>query len=114
MVIETLKEVGFKIKKEGGNKNPRYKIRYATGKEPLLAFSKKYSDPENPKSNFAAIMTCTQAGESCPVVAGSEKRIAIPYNDPKISDGTKEQKQVYLERSKQIATEAKYLFQGLD
>jgi arsenate reductase len=32
------------------------------------------------------------------------------YEDPKISDETPQQKKVYAERSKQIATEMKYVF----
>ena len=55
-------------------------------------------------------MTCDHASENCPIVPGAEKRISITYLDPKISDGTPEQKAVYEERSLQIATEMKYVF----
>jgi arsenate reductase len=45
-------------------------------------FSKKYDDEFNPKSEFAAIMTCSQADGGCPFIAGAEKRIPITYEDP--------------------------------
>jgi arsenate reductase len=114
MIIETLENTGFGISKEGDNKNPVYSIKYASEKAPILAFSKKYDDAANPTKDFAAIMTCSQADEGCPFVAGSEKRIAIMYEDPKISDGTPQQKEVYAERSQQIATEMKYVFSQIN
>lgn len=110
MVVETLENTGFEVSKEGDNKNPIYSIKYALEKTPIIAFSKKYDDEANPAADFAAIMTCSQADEGCPFVAGSEKRIAIMYKDPKISDGTPQQKEVYAARSKQIATEMKFVF----
>ena len=110
MVVETLEDTGFEISKEGGSKNPIYSIKYASEKKPIIAFSKKYDDKANPATGFAAIMTCSQADDGCPFVAGSEKRIAIMYDDPKISDGTPQQKQIYAERSEQIASEMKYVF----
>ena len=110
MVVETLENTGFEVSKEGDNKNPIYSIKYALEKSPIIAFSKKYYDEANPAADFAAIMTCSQADEGCPFVAGSEKRISIMYEDPKISDGTPQQKEVYLERNSQIATEMKFVF----
>ncbi len=114
MVVKTLENTGFQISKETSAENPVYQITYATNKDPLLAFSKKYDDDSNPKSGFAAVMTCSQADAGCPFVAGSEKRISIMYEDPKISDGTSEQKKVYKERSEQIATEMKYVFSKIN
>jgi arsenate reductase len=114
IVIETLENIGFEISKEGDSKNPLYSINYSLGAKPVIAFSKKYDDDFNPQSAFAAIMTCSQADAGCPFVAGSEKRISIMYEDPKISDGTPQQKEVYLERSERIATEMKYVFSKIN
>ena len=110
MVVETLENTGFEISKEGDSKNPVYSIKYALEKSPIIAFSKKYDDAANPKSGFAAVMTCSQADAGCPFVAGSEKRISIMYEDPKISDGTPQQQEVYTARSEQIAIEMKFVF----
>lgn len=114
MVIKTLENAGFQILKEIEGNNPVYKISYSEVMSPILVFSKKYDEDPNPKSDFAAIMTCSQADEGCPFVARSEKRIAIMYEDPKISDGTPQQQQVYKERSEQIATEMKYVFSKIN
>ncbi|MDC7999501.1 protein-tyrosine-phosphatase [Aequorivita todarodis] len=110
MVVEALENAGFKISKESGGNNPVYKISFSKTDPPIFAFSKKYDNEANPTTNFAAIMTCSQADTGCPFVAGSEKRISIMYEDPKISDGTAQQLQVYKERSEQIASEMKYVF----
>ena len=110
MVVQTLEDVGFQISKESSAENPVYQITYSTDEAPVHAFSKKYDDNANPKSGFAAIMTCSQADTGCPFVTGSEGRISIMYKDPKISDGSPQQKTIYLERSEQIATEMKYVF----
>lgn len=114
MVVQTLEDAGFQISKGNSVQNPVYHITYATNKDSLLAFSKKYDDDSNPKSGFAAVMTCSQADAGCPFVAGSEKRISIMYEDPKISDGTPQQQQIYKDRSEQIATEMKYIFSKID
>jgi arsenate reductase len=36
------------------------------------------------------------------------------YEDPKVSDGTPQQQEVYQERSEQIATEMKYVFSKIN
>lgn len=114
MVVQTLEESGFQISKGSSAENPIYHITYVSDMAPLVAFSKKYDDDPNPQSNFAAVMTCSQADAGCPFVAGSEKRISIMYEDPKISDGTPQQKETYLKRSEQIATEMKYVFSKIN
>ena len=114
IVVQTLEDTGFQIFKETTSEKPIYQITYAPEMASLTAFSKKYDDDPNPKSNFAAVMTCSQADAGCPFVAGSEKRISIMYKDPKISDGTPLQKKTYWERSNQIATEMKYVFSKIN
>lgn len=110
MVVKTLEYYGFKFEIVSGIKNPKYNINYAENEEPLIGFSKTYDDAFNPISQFAAIMTCSQADAGCPFIAGAEKRIPITYDDPKMFDNTPQQTQKYKERSIQIATEMKYVF----
>ena len=109
-VAETLINQGFSIFKISENNNPVYAIKYSDNALPIIGFSKKYDSHFNPVSAFAAIMTCSQADAGCPLIAGTEKRIPITFEDPKISDNTPEQSQVYAERSLQIATEMFYVF----
>ncbi|WP_282135068.1 low molecular weight phosphatase family protein [Seonamhaeicola maritimus] len=113
MVGETLVNQGFKIAKLSEGNNPIYSIKYSKNEPAIIAFSKKYADDFNPASKFAAILTCSSADEGCPVVFGCDKRVAVTYEDPKISDGTPQQTETYLNRSLQIATEMKYVFSSL-
>ena len=87
-----------------------YSIKYADNAHPVIAFSKKLDDEFNPKSGFAAIMTCSEADEGCPFIFGAEQRIPLTYDDPKAFDGSPLQTQKYQERSLQIATELFYVF----
>ncbi|WP_433778015.1 low molecular weight phosphatase family protein [Flavobacterium anhuiense] len=110
MVAQTLGDLGFKIKTLSEETNPIYSIKYSANELPVIGFSKSYDDDFNPESGFAAIMTCSQADGGCPFIAGAEKRIPITFEDPKISDGTPQQKETYLKRSLQIGTEMFYVF----
>jgi len=110
MAAETLKNQGFKIKTIAKGKNPIYSIKFADNTHPIIGFSKKLDDDFNPKSEFAAIMTCSQADGGCPFIAGAEKRIPITFEDPKVFDNTPQQAEKYQERSLQIATELFYVF----
>lgn len=109
-VNETLSHQGFQILKIAEGGNPIYAIKYDENSLPIIGFSKKYDHPYNPSSEFAAIMTCSQADGGCPFIGGAAKRIPITYEDPKISDGTIEQTEVYQQRSIEIATEMMYIF----
>ncbi|WP_373059654.1 protein-tyrosine-phosphatase [Zunongwangia sp. H14] len=110
--VEAIKRAGFRVSAEGEG-NPVYLVKYAEELAPLKMFSKKYDDNANPQKNFAAVMTCSHADETCPFIPGAEKRIPIKYEDPKEFDGLPEQDQKYDERSEQIATEMKYVFYSL-
>jgi arsenate reductase len=110
MVAETLQNSGFQINTISKNDNPVYSIKYADNEHPIIGFSKKLDDDFNPKSEFAAIMTCSQADGGCPFIAGAEKRIPITFEDPKAFDNTPQQAEKYNERSLQIATELFYVF----
>lgn len=110
MVTENLKDLGFQIQQLSEDENPLYAIKYAENEHPIIGFSKKIEDDFNPKSAFAAIITCDSANEACPFVAGAEKRIPITYEDPKAYDNTPQQAENYRERSLQIATELLYAF----
>ena len=91
--------------------NPVYAVTFAADQPPLQAFSKRYADPPNPQTDFAAVMTCSDADASCPFVKGAELRVALPYVDPKASDGTPAEATTYDERRDQIAREMFDLFE---
>lgn len=112
-VAETLTNQGFEILKLSETENPVYAVKFAENEHAVICFSKKYNDDFNPKSAFAAILTCDSADENCPIVYGAEARIPIKYEDPKKSDGTPEMDETYFNRSLEIATEMKFVFENL-
>lgn len=113
MVAKTLKKQGFQIDTPMNEDNPKYHIHFSEALPPIIGFSKIYDDAFNPQTNFAAIMTCSQADEGCPFIPGAEMRIALTYEDPKAFDNTPQQEEKYRERSIQIATEMKYVFSNI-
>ena len=112
-VAETLANQGFEILKLSETENPVYAVKFAENEHAVICFSKKYNDDFNPKSAFAAILTCDSADENCPIVYGAEARIPIKYEDPKKSDGTPEMNETYFNRSLEIATEMKFIFENI-
>ncbi|SKB44387.1 arsenate-mycothiol transferase ArsC [Maribacter arcticus] len=114
MAAETLRNSGFQIKTISKNENPVYSIKYADNEHPVIGFSKKLDDDFNPRSEFAAIMTCDSANDACPFVPGAEIRIPITFKDPKAFDNTPQQAEKYKERSLQIATELFYVFSQIN
>ena len=110
MAAQTLEQQGFQIKTIAEGNNPIYAIKYSKNANPIIGFSKTFDSDFNPKSEFAAIMTCSQADGGCPFIAGAEKRIPITFEDPKAFDNTPQQAEKYNERSIQIGTELFYVF----
>lgn len=109
-IAETFENAGIEVNIISNTSNPVYALKYDKNILPIIGFSKKYDSPFNPESNFAAVLTCSQADGGCPFIAGAEKRIPITFEDPKISDNTDLQNEVYQNRSLEIATEMFYVF----
>lgn len=105
-----MQDVGFNIQMIKAGGNPVYEVRFSDECDPVIAFSKKYDDPFNYFTEFAAVMTCAQADENCPVVIGATKRIALVYEDPKDFDDTSLERAKYAERTRQIGREMLYAF----
>ena len=68
MVAETLRNTGFLIKTISERNNPIHTIKYSDNEQPVIGFSKKFDDDFNPKTEFVAILTCSQADEGCPFI----------------------------------------------
>lgn len=107
--VNALKVVGFEIS-SGSGINPVYSIKYSKEAPLLDVFSKKFEEAPNPKSEFYAVMTCSDVDETCPLVPGAMQRIPLYYLDPKEADNTPQEAARYDERCFQIATEMFYLF----
>ncbi len=107
--VDALRRVGFSLTDTTGGSNPVYLVKYSDTKPEIRGYSKVYSAEGNPKDNYAALMTCSQADKNCPVVEGSTFRVAIPYEDPKAADNTPEEAARYDERTQQIGREMFYM-----
>jgi arsenate reductase len=110
MAAKTLENTGFDIQTIADGSNPIYAIKYSDNEHPIIGYSKKFDSDFNPRSDFAAILTCSSADQDCPFIAGAEVRIPITFEDPKAFDHTPQQTKKYQERSLQIATDLKYAF----
>lgn len=90
-----------------GAPDPRIDARFARqGK--ITLWSKRYDDPSNPRT-FVAIVNCSTADESCPILPGSLHRIALLYRDPRTSDGTPSEQATYDATSASIGHELAHL-----
>jgi protein-tyrosine-phosphatase len=107
--IEALRDAGFRINQLNSGENPPYEASTGAESDKIHMFSKVYDHAVNPSSEFAAVMVCSEADASCPSVRGAEARIAIPYQDPKYSDDTPEEKTAYAQCCRQIAREMFYV-----
>ena len=108
--VAALKRAGVAVQAVTEGQNPMYLLRFAEGVNPIVAFSKGYDQSPNPVKNFAAVMTCSHAEANCPFIPGAEKRISVMYDDPKVSDDTPAETEVYDARCRQIAAEMLYVF----
>jgi arsenate reductase (thioredoxin) len=109
-VGETLVELGFQIEAFSKIPNPIYNVKYDRNESGIICFSKVYDSSFNPSYNFIAIMTCNNADENCPIIAGAEVRFPVKYTDPKAFDGSDQMNQKYRESTLEIGQEMWYVF----
>lgn len=112
--VATLREIGLDITSLGAEAargdaataNLKHRVRWGRSLDdaPMqsVEFSKKYDDSLNPQSGFAALLVCSDAEEACPIITGASVRIALPYLDPKLYDGTAIESLKYAERRDDI------------
>jgi arsenate reductase len=112
--VAAMERAGFRIEKTTDAVNPVYHAKMGEGIAAATCFSKAYDQPPNPKEGFAAVMVCSDADESCPIVMGADGRFSLPFVDPKVSDGTASEAATYDERCAQIAREMLYMVSRVD
>lgn len=111
--VKTLQEVGFIFNMiDFSHQNPKYDISFNGSKKSIQGFSKIYDNKIN-NTPFIAITTCNSADKKCPYISEASFRFHLPFVDPKVSDGTKEQEETYLATNKQIAGEIFYIFKQI-
>ena len=93
--IGSLKRAGLEIKKNNNQENFFYLVKISKDDLGLKCFSKKHNSDYNPKKNFISITTCSEADKECPIIVGADKKVFIPYKDPKFFDGSDQKKTIY-------------------
>jgi hypothetical protein len=111
--ITAMRRAGFAIEDATTGDNPVYLVRYADDRPPIRAYSKLYNADGNPIDGFIALMTCSVADKSCPIVKGAVARYAIHYVDPRLCDDTPTETTAYNERCHEIAREMFYIMAGV-
>lgn len=109
-VIIALEKAGFIVYKYTDDNNPMYEIKYSYNVPPILIKSIKYDDESNPDTNFGSILLCPNADVNLPVIRGNNFRTSLHYFDPTAYDGSADAIDLYIEKSREIATEMFYMF----
>lgn len=104
-VIAALLRVGFTAVRNDTAYNSPYQLRVGAKIPAWTIFSKKYDHLSNPQQGFCAIMICSEADKSCPIVPGADERIGLPFLDPKRFDGLDIESAEYDKTCRLIATE---------
>jgi arsenate reductase len=108
--VDALKRSGLLIEATATDSgNPHYLIKPSESQPAIECFSKTFDSQPNPTESYCAIMNCSHADESCPVIVGADLRIAIRYEDPKLADDTPEETMRYDNRCRQICREMLYM-----
>jgi protein-tyrosine-phosphatase len=121
-VVASLRRCGMEVKKmtpdsspNDTDSNPKYVVTIPNRRREIILFSKQYSDAiaDGGSKEFVALMCCSDADRSCPVIEEASGRFPLHYRDPKVSDGTGNELQTYDERRDQIAAEMVYLLREI-
>lgn len=109
--VAALKRCGLRISTEdAASSNPHYNVSFSDQRPAMVCYSKVFNKAPNPSSSYCAVMTCSHADQNCPVAIGCDLRLAIRYEDPKVSDDTPQEAATYDDRCAQIAREMLYAF----
>ncbi len=107
--VRALRRAGFSAVSMTRGENPTYLIQFSDDRPPAQAYSKLYNADGNPTKDFMALMCCSKADKTCPVVEGATSRYAIHYVDPKACDDTTQEASEYDARCRKIAHEMFYI-----
>ena len=108
--IEAMRSLGFEITQADQTDNPVYQVRFSMDSTPLSCYSKVFSEAVPADTKFAAVMTCDHADDNCPFIPEATIRVPLRYLDPKVSDGTTEARDTYINRALEIGSEIMYIF----
>lgn len=106
-VVRALEAAGLEIAADSDvGANPTYTIRFSRSAAPLRCFSKTLAQAPADGHNRCIVAVCSDADQHCPMGGACACRAALPYDDPKDSDGTALEAQAYAALSHEIARDA--------
>jgi len=111
--IKCLKSLGYSINLIKEGENPVYSCSLDDKADPILLYSKNFEEVTKTLSHFAAVMVCSESESNCPYVPNAERKILLPYEDPKWADSTNNPIDAYLKIALQIQDEMKWLFSNI-
>lgn len=114
--IRAMRTLGFSLSQIGeqhDTSNPQFEVHLGTGLASLCCYSKRFGDAVPSGKAFTAIMTCSDADQSCPIVPGAKARFPLTYEDPKKFDGTAMEQKNYLKTALEIGRELIYTFRNI-
>lgn len=109
--LKTLEKLNYAIHQKTDGENPVFELVYDPHQPPIMLYSKNFEEVTKNLQHFAAVMVCSETETNCPYVPGAEKKILIPYDDPKSADDSANPLEKYLSVAYQIENEMKYVFQ---
>ena len=113
-MVDSIKRAGFSVHQLDNSANPKYYIPLSNQDNSLdILYSKKISENYNPQQDYIAVMVCTDADENCPYLPLAEKRISIPYTDPKAFDDTVLESIKYDEKVQEIGREMLFVMKNI-
>lgn len=112
--IKTLQSLGYLIHQKSSGDNPVYECVFNKNHSSILLYSKNFEEVTSKLKFFAAVMVCSETETNCPYVFGAEKKILLPYNDPKIADNTPHPLNEYIKVAQQIQEEMELIFRNVN
>ncbi len=111
--ITTLEKAGFIAYRKDVEGMRVYRLKYSYNIKPVNLFTKKIRHPSNPRHEFMAVFVDENAEINVQNVAGTYKRLFLPYEDPGGHDGTGNEDEIFQNKCRQVAVEMFYVFSNL-
>lgn len=108
--VRAFRRAGFSVINSDDSENPIYLLQFRESALPMKLFSKVYDQEGNPDKDYVAVMTCDHADANCPIVRGAGARVSLPFIDPKSSDNSPSESEIYSARLIEIGREIFYVF----
>ncbi len=113
-VIHALLDSGFSVSGDHTLGNPAIRVQGHGIDRRLWSKTVEEAVPRvSGPTNVVALMVCAASDASCPIVPGVGFQTRVPYIDPRLSDGTEDERAAYAKTSTQVEAEMRWLVRAL-